>query len=174
MDSFVERCVAQDVADHDDAAVTPCLIPQCNAFPEVIGNWLFQKNMIAFFQCRQRITYVISVLCRNDQHIRKLRLRQKLLTRMEAALCQHSEAVLCDTDSIIVGICDSRNAKLIGMRKLAACVGIAAAAPKTADCAGNNGHIKSPFRGIAALILYEDQISALFIKHGFYDYIGQC
>lgn len=122
--------------------------------------------MIAFFQCRQRITYVISVLCRNDQHIRKLRLRQKLLTRMEAALCQHSEAVLCDTDSIIVGICDSRNAKLIGMRKLAACVGIAAAAPKTADCAGNNG--------IAALTLYEDQISALFIKHGFYDYIGQC
>jgi hypothetical protein len=92
---------------------------------------------------------------------------------MEAALCQHSEAVLCDTDSIIVGICDSRNAKLIGMRKLAACVGIAAAAPKTADCAGNN-HIKIPFRGIAALTLYEDQISALFIKHGFYDYIGQC
>ena len=80
----VELCVAQDVADDDNAAGLFGFLPEGDALVKFRGDRLFQEDVVALIQGLEGLGHMLAVLGGDDHDVGEFGLVQELLIAGEA------------------------------------------------------------------------------------------
>ena len=129
----VELCVAQDVADDDNAAGLFGLLPEGDALVEFRGDRLFQEDVVALIQGLEGLGHMLAVLGGDDHDVGEFGLVQELLIAGEAHVLGDAVALTQEGELTGTAVCAGDDFHFFRVLGLEGSVGLQATVATAAD-----------------------------------------